>query len=125
MREVNEKFQLVSPHIHLRNSSERAIWNFMEHFISGLASTHKDFLLHLWCQLILHASITLNLLQKLRMNPNLTGYSQLHGEFNYNATSLAPTGTQIIINYEPTVKGTWESHEVKGRYLGPSMEHYR
>ena len=41
MREVNETFQFVPPHIHRRNSSERAIQNFKEHFRSGLSSTHK------------------------------------------------------------------------------------
>ena len=43
MREVKEKFQLVPPYIHQRNSAERAIRTFKEHFIAGLSSTHKDF----------------------------------------------------------------------------------
>ena len=47
MREVNENFQLVPPHIHNKNSAERAIRNFKEHLIAGLASTHKEFPLHL------------------------------------------------------------------------------
>ena len=79
MREVNETFQLVLPHTHRRNSAERAIRTFKEPFISGLASTHKDFPLHLWCQLLPRASLTLNLLQKYRMNPKLSGYVQLNG----------------------------------------------
>ena len=49
MREVNEKFQLVSPHIYRKNSAERAIQTFKEYFITGLSISHKDFLLHLWC----------------------------------------------------------------------------
>ena len=36
MREVNEKFQLVPPHIHHINSAELYIWTFKEHLISGL-----------------------------------------------------------------------------------------
>ena len=96
IREVNEKFQLVPPHIHSRNSAERAIQSFKEHFIAGLYSTHKKFPLHLWFQLIPHASLTLNLLRKSCMNPKLSGYAQLDGEFNYNATPLAPLGTQVI-----------------------------
>ena len=48
MMEVNKQFQLVPPHIHWRNSAERAIRTFKEHFIAGLYSTHKDFPLHLW-----------------------------------------------------------------------------
>ena len=37
MREVNENFQLVPPHIHRRNSEERAIQTFKDHFIDGLS----------------------------------------------------------------------------------------
>ena len=59
------------------------------------------------------------------MNPKLSGYDQLHGELNYNATPLDPPGTQIIVHEKPTVRGTWAAHVVKGWYLGPSMDHYR
>ena len=63
MREVNKQFQLVPPHIHQRNSAERAIRTFKEHFIEVLSSTHKYFPLHIWCRLIPHAIIMLNLLR--------------------------------------------------------------
>ena len=63
IREVNEKFQLVPPHIYCRNSAERSIRNFKEHFIVGLASNHKDFPLNIWYHLLPHAILTLNLLQ--------------------------------------------------------------
>ena len=125
MREVNEKFQLVPTHIHHINWAERAIRTFKENFISGLASTHKEFPLHLCCWLLPQASLKINLIQKSCMNPKLSGYAQLHGEFNYNATSLAPPGTQVIIHEKPTVRGAWASHGVKGWYIGPSMNHYR
>ena len=125
MREVNEKFQLVPTHIHHINSVEQEISNFKEHFISGLASTHKDLPLHIWCQLLPHNSLILNLIWQSRINPKLSGYDQLHGEFNYNATPLAPPDTQIIVHEKPTVRGTWEENGVKGWYLGPSTEHYR
>ena len=125
MREVNEKFQLVAPHIHRINSVERAIWNFKGHFIAGLSSTHKDFPLHIWCRIFPHTSLTINFLIQLRMNPKLSGYAQLHGWFNYNATPLDPPGTQIVVHEKNTVRGTWAAHGVKVWYLGPSMEHYR
>ena len=124
MRELNENFQLVPPHIHRRNSAEQAIWTFKEHFIAGLSSTHKDFPLYLWCRLLPHSSLTLNSLRQSCMNPKLSGYAQLHEEFNYDATPLAVPGAQVIIHEKPTVRGTWSSHGVKGWYLGPSMNHY-
>ena len=58
------------------------------------------------------------------MNPKLSGYAQLHGELNYDATTLAPLGTQVIIHEKSTVRGTWASHGVKGWYFGPSMNNY-
>ena len=123
MREVNKKLQLVPPHIHRINSAEQAIRTFKENFMAGISSTHKDFPLNLWCRLLPHTIITFNLLQKYRMNPKISGYAQLYGEFNYDATPLAPPGTQVIINEKPTVRGTWASHRVKIWYLGPSMNH--
>ena len=82
MREVNEQFQIVPPHIHWTKSIERAIRTFKEHFIAGLYSTNKEFPLHLWCQLIPQAILMLNLLQQSCMNSKLSGYAQLHEEFN-------------------------------------------
>ena len=79
MRELNEKIQVVPPHIHRKNSEERAIRTVKENFIAVLSSLHKDFRLHLWYQIISHAILKLNLLQQSCMNPNLSGYLQLHG----------------------------------------------
>ena len=97
-----------------RKSVERAFLTFKKHFISRLDITHKEFQIHIWCQLLPHASLTLNLLRQYRMNPKISGYAQLHGEFNYNATPLYLPGTQVIINEKSTVRGTWASHELKG-----------
>ena len=121
---MNKKVQLFSPHIHQRNSAEQVIKTFKEHFIAGLSSTQKYFPLHLCCRLIPHIILTLNLLRQSRMNPKLSGYVQLHGEFNYDATPLSPPGTQVIIHENPTVRGTWASHGVKGWYISPLMNHY-
>ena len=71
MEEENETFQLVPPHLHRRNAAERAIQTFKNHFISGMVSTHKDFPLHLWCRILPHAIVTLNLLLTSRINPTL------------------------------------------------------
>ena len=59
------------------------------------------------------------------MNPKLSGYAQLHGELNYNATPLAPPGTKTSVHEILTVRESWEVHVGKGWYLGPSMEHNR
>ena len=115
----------VSPFPHPFQKFSRAGYpKFKVHFISRISSTHKDFSLHTWCQLLQHASLKLNLLRKLCMNPKLSGYAQLHGEIKYNPNPLSPPGTKLIVHEKPKVRRTWASHGVKWWYLGPSMEHY-
>ena len=86
----DKRFQLLPPHLHRQNSAERAIQTFKNHFIAGLASVNKKFSVHLWCRLLPHCLLTLNLLRPSRINPKLSAYSQLHGAFDFNRTPLAP-----------------------------------
>ena len=89
----NVEYQLVPPHIHRRNSAERAIQTFKYHFIAGLASTDPNFPLSNWCRLLPQTELTLNLLRPSRLNPKLSAYAQLEGAFDFNRTPLAPPGT--------------------------------
>ena len=57
------KYQLVEPHNHRVNAAERAIRTFKNHFVAGLASTHPQFPLYLWDELLPQAELTLNLLR--------------------------------------------------------------
>ena len=68
MTEIDERFQLVSPHLHRRNSAKCAIQTFKNHFIVGLARVNKNFLVHIWCRLLPHFLLTLNLLRQSRIN---------------------------------------------------------
>ena len=63
MLSIDEKYQLVSPHIHRRNAAERAIQTFKNHFIASLSSVHKLFPMHLWCILRPQSILSLNLLR--------------------------------------------------------------
>ena len=103
MEEGNEMFQLVPLHLHQQNAAERAIQTFKNHFIAGMVSTHKDFPLHLWCRLFPQAIFTLNLLRPSRINPTLSAHAQLHGLFDFNATTFAPPGTKVIVHKNPTI----------------------
>jgi hypothetical protein len=72
MRKKNIDFQLAAPLCHRRNSAERAIQTWKNHFIAGLASTGKQFLLYLWDRLIPQAVTTPNLLRQSCLNPCLS-----------------------------------------------------
>ena len=63
----NVEYQLVPRHIHQRNSAERAIQTFKNHFVAELASTDPNFPLSNWCRLLPQAELTLNLLRPSRL----------------------------------------------------------
>ena len=97
---------------------------FKNHFIAGLCSVDPSFPLHLWDKLLPQAIITLNLLRPSRINPNLSAYAQLHGQFDFNRTPLAPPGTKVLAYIRPENRPSWAPHAREGFYVGPAMRHY-
>ena len=114
-----------TPHIHRRNTAEKAISTFKDHLIAGLASVSPKMPMHLWCRLLPQALLTLNLLRQSRINSKLSSYAQLNGQHDYNANPLSPPGIQVLIHEKSTTRKSWAPHGVEGWYLGPTMEHYR
>lgn len=125
MYEQKVYFQLVPPHDHHRNPAKHAIqmWK-KKHFIAGLCGVDPKFPMNLWCFLLKHCNITLNLLRESIINPKLSAYAQLFGAFDFNQTPLAPSGSKILIYKTPLQQITYSRHGVEGWYLGPAMEHY-
>ena len=118
-------FQLVPPGVHRRNAAERAIRTFKNHFIAGLCSVDKDFPLHLWDRLLPQALLSLNLLRGSRLNPKLSAWAQMFGNFDFNRTPIAPPGVRVIVHEKPSKRSTWAPHGTDGWYIGPALESYR
>ena len=121
----NMQLLLVPPYMHRVNAAEKAIDSYKNHFISGLATLHPDFPLHLWCRLIPLASTTLNLLRPSRINPRLSAEECLNGVFDCNKTPIAPPGCKVVVHESTTNRGTWSPHGVDGWYVGTAPHHYR
>ena len=117
-------FQLVPPGIHQRNAAKRAIWTFKNHFIAGLCSVDKDFPIHLWDCLLPQALLSLNLLRGSRLNPKLSTWAQLHRNFDFNQTPIAPPGICVIVHKKPDKHTSWSPHGVDGWYVGPALDSY-
>jgi hypothetical protein len=94
-------YQLVPPHWHRRNATERAIRTFKEHFVTGISSVDSSFPMHLWDRLLPQAEITLNLLRTSRLHPQLSAVAHYHGLVDYNKTDFAPPGCKIIAHEKP------------------------
>jgi hypothetical protein len=116
-------FQLAPPDNHRRNAAERAIQTFKKHFKACLAGTDPNFPIYLWPELLPQAELTLNLLRSSRLNPKLSAYAHLEGNFDFNRTPLAPPGTKIVVHDKH--HKTWALHGLSGWYLGPAIDHYR
>jgi hypothetical protein len=85
----------------------------------------QSFPLHLWDRLIPQAEISLNLLRGSRINPKLSAWAQIHGNFDFNRTPLGPPGTRVLAHDKPDARTTWSPHALDGWYVGPAMESYR
>lgn len=113
------------PHNHRANLAERAIQTFKAHFKTGLALVHPEFPIQEWEQLLNQAELTLNLLRAARVNPALSAWAYLIGQFDFAKTSLAPPGTELVSHDKPNHQPTWALNEEEGWYVGQALQHYQ
>ena len=66
------QFQLVPPHMHQRNSAERAVRTFKKHFIAALCTVDPLFPFYLCDCLLTQFTMTLNMLRQSLLNPGLS-----------------------------------------------------
>ena len=81
--------------------------------------------MRIWCRLLPHCLLTLNLLRPSRINPKLSSYAQLYDAFDFNRTPLTPPGTKIIILDKPAIRGSWATRGYEGWYISLASNHYR
>eukprot|EP01082_Thalassiosira_pseudonana_P004270 g3915.t1 g3915 contig14:1435-2889(-) len=58
-------------------------------------------------------------------NPNLSAYEAMEGMFSFDATPMAPIGTECMIHVKPAKRHTWGYHSMKAWYFAPALKHYR
>ena len=114
MTSMNINYQLVPPRNHRSNNEERAIQTFKNHVIAGLFSVDIDFNLQLWDRLLHQEKISLNIIRQSITLPHISAYTHIFGEFDFNNTQLAPTGTRVVINNRPNNCALWAPHGEDG-----------
>ena len=80
------------------------------HLLSGLASVHPGFPKKECYRLIEQCNITLNLIRGCEVNPQLSAYTYVKGQFHFNETPIAPPGTNIMVHDTPEDCPSWASH---------------
>ena len=84
-----------------------------------------DFPIHEWDRLLPQCVLTLNLLRAARINPKLSAWAYLFGEFDYLKTPLAPPGTKVLVHMKPNNRTTYAPNGEEGWSIGFAPEHYR
>ena len=121
----NTNLQYTPPDMHRTNSAERAIRTWKNHFSAGLAGLPTSFPIANWCRLTNQCDYTINMLRPCRQNPLLSAFEAMEGSFSFDATPMAPPGTEVLIHLKPTRRKSWAFHASNGWYIGPSLKHYR
>ena len=101
LKEANVTFELVPPNQHRRNAAERAICTFKNHLLAGLATCDPAFPIREWDRLLSQAEPTINLLRNSHLNPKLSAWAYLFGQFDFNKCPLLPPGTKVIVHAKP------------------------
>ena len=76
-------------------------------------------------RLLPQTEIRLNLLRSARVNPKLSAYVYLFGQFDYNKTPLVPPGTRVVAHTKVSKRASCQLNGEQGWYIGPSLDHYR
>jgi hypothetical protein len=77
-----------------------------------------------WCRLTMQCNTTLNMLRSCHQNPLLLAQELLKGLFSFDATSMVPLGTEVLMHMKPNCPRTWGYHASKAWYLSHAANHY-
>ena len=119
------QYQYTPPDIHRTNPAERAIQTYKACAKSTFASLPKTFPIAYWCRLIPQIDLSVNIVRPCRQNPFLSAWTALEGEFHFDATPLAPPGTEMLLHERSSRRASWAYNAKKAWYIGPCLHHYR
>lgn len=118
-------YQIASPGDHRLNHAERAIQTFKSKFLSFHEGADPSFPKNCWDLAIPQTVLAMNLLRPSKYNPLISAYTQLHGEFDFNRTPLAPIGCKVIVHDCRNERESWDNHGSHGYYINRAPHHYR
>ena len=95
-----------------RNSAERDVRTFKDHFIAYLWTVYPLFPFYLWDRLLTQVTITLKTLRRSWLNPELSAYEQVDVIHHFERAPLAPLGCKVQIHDKPHTWITYAPHSV-------------
>ena len=123
--EQQAAIQYTPADMHRTNIAERACRTWKNHFSATRAGTPPSFKMANWCKMTEQCDITLNMLRPCTLNPNLSAFEAMEGMYSFDATPMAPVGTEMLMHLKPIRRNTWAYHALKTWYFAPALKHYR
>ena len=116
----NTEYQTVAPGDggHQNNRAERAIQTGSNHIVATIATTDPDFPIWYWCYGIEQMEMTLNMLRKTYVNPIISAFTYLHGQFAYDTMPVVPFGWKMVCFEDPADRKKKAFHGVEGFAIG-------
>ena len=121
----NTQQQYTPPYCHRTNPSERALQTYKSCIKSTMASLPPTSPIAYWCRLLPQIDFSVNIVRKCRQNPLISAWAAMEGEFHFNATPIAPPGSEMLIHERPNRRKTFGFNEKKAWYIAPRFKHYR
>jgi len=90
-----------------RQAAERGLQTWKSCGKSILASLPPKFLIAYWCRLTPQIDFCVNIVRKCRQNPLLTAWAAMEGEFHFDATPIAPPGSEMLMHEKLNRRRTW------------------
>ena len=78
-----------------------------------------------WCRLLPQIDFSVIIVRKCRQNPLLPAWAAMEGEFHFNATPIAPPGSERLMHEKPNRRKTFGFNAKKAWYIAPCFQHYR
>jgi hypothetical protein len=123
--EQQASIQYTPADMHRTNIAERAVRTWKNHFTATRAGTAPSFKMANWCKMTEQTDITLNMMRPCTLNPKLSAFEAMEGMYSFDATPMAPIGTEMLMHLKPIRRNTWAYHALKTWYFAPALKHYR
>ena len=120
----NAKHQYTPSDMHRTNIAKCMIRTWKNYMCAAQAGTPKTYCLSNWCQDLEQVHITLNMMHPCTQNPNLSAYEAMEGMVSFDATPMAPIGTECMIHIKLSKQHTRGYHSMKAWYFAPALKHY-
>ena len=78
-----------------------------------------------WCRLLPQIDFSVNIVRRFRQNPLLSEWAAMEWEFHFNATLIAPPGSEMLMHKNPNQRKIFGFNAKKAWYIAQCFQHYR